>query len=377
MVRRERGCTRSHAMKVAVMGTTMFGGLGTHFYRLLDFFIAEGHETHALAVEDSPGAFSAPRGLAGSVLMPHGSSTILQKVQKLAGVFRGKRSVRRVAPQLFVAAAVGRAYARLADHARRHGAFAIWQSVTCPPPGDALTAEMCRSVDAVAVQTAGMLAPLRAAAPGLRSGGTLPCFFDTPAADAIAAPPAPGGEIRLAYFGRLAGNKGLVPFLKIFRDVAAAFPVRLDIHGDGEERAAIERVIGELNLGGIVSLKGRYPDGPAYGELLASYHALVLPSTDCEGLPLVLLEAMHCGLPLLATDIGGMADVAVGNPDVVVTSPRADALADGLRRLAAMLRGGAISNARLKRHAAENFSNERFAATWRAMLVNPPAFFSK
>jgi glycosyltransferase involved in cell wall biosynthesis len=364
-------------MKILVMGTGQgLGGLHTHLLRLLEFFVAEGNEASAFVVADPEMPFDAPRGVKSVARVRHSARSLWERWRKFAELRRLERETRRIAPDLFVATATGRGYAQIARCARAGGAFAIWQEVSLPAAGDPLHTEMCRSVDAVAVQTPGMLEPFRQAIPSAAKAGCLPCFFEAVMTDAIARPPEKGEPVRLAYFGRLAGNKGLVPFLEVFREVSRAVPLRLDIHGGGEERAAIERRISELGLGGSVCMKGRYPAGAEYGRLLASYHALVLPSTECEGLPLVLLEAMSCGLPVLATDVGGIADVGVGNPDAVVVAPRADALADGLRRLAAALETGAISNERLKAHAAGNFSNGRFAATWREMLANPPRFFS-
>ena len=365
-------------MRILVMGTGQgLGGLHTHFLRLLRFLVAEGHETGAFVVADAGQEFMMPDGVKFSVRMPHSAASFWDRVRKFVALQRLGSVLRREAPDLFIAAATGRAYARIARIARARGAFAIWQEVVLPSQGDALHSELASSADAVAVQTPAMLTPFRNAIPAAVRTGCLPCFFEPPCCEVVAQQPAGGEPIRLAFFGRLAGNKGLVPFLKVFREVSTSIPMRFDIHGGGEERAAIEHEIGALGLGETVCLKGRYPDGEEYARLLASYHALVLPSIDCEGLPLVLLEAMSCGLPLLATAIGGIADVAAGNPDVVVIAPGRDAIADGLRRLAGMLQGGAISNERLKAHAAVYFSNDRFAATWRAMLANPQAFFSQ
>lgn len=364
-------------MKILVMGTGQgLGGLHTHLLRLLEFLVAEGNEASAFVVADAGISFDAPRGVKCVARVRHNARSLWERWRKFAELRRLERATRRIAPDLFVATATGRGYAQIARRARAASAFAIWQEVSLPAAGDALHAEMCASVDAVAVQTPGMLEPFRRAIPSATLSASLPCFFEPVMMDAIARLPEKGEPIRLAYFGRLAGNKGLVPFLDVFGEVSRAVPMRLDIHGSGEERAAIERKISDLGLGAMVCMKGRYPAGAEYGRLLTSYHALVLPSTECEGLPLVLLEAMSCGLPVLATDVGGIADVAVGNPDVVVVAPRSDALAGGLRRLMAMCESGAISNARLKAHAARNFSNERFAATWRGMLANPRRFFS-
>ena len=358
------------------MGTGQgLGGLRTHFDALLRFAVAEGHQVSALVVADADRAFHSPDGIR-CVRMPQSAGSLSGKVRKYAGLRRLEAEVRAFRPELFIAAALGSAYARVARTARRMGAFAIWEEVVSPKRLDALHVAMRNSVDAVAVQTAGLLRPFCEAIPGKSLTGCLPCFFEPPCGDRLAAPPAAHEPVRLAYFGRLAGNKGLVPFLNVFADVTAGDDVRFDIHGDGEERAAIEAEITALNLGATVCMKGRYPEGTEYARLLASYHALVLPSIDCEGLPLVLLEAMSCGLPFLATAIGGIPDVGVGNPDVVIAGPAPAMLREGLVRLLAMLRTGRISTARLKEFYRTRLSQEEAEKQWRQMFAAPREYFA-
>jgi glycosyltransferase involved in cell wall biosynthesis len=364
------------AKRIAIMGTGQgLGGLSTHFGSLLRFAVAEGHRVLAMIVADAEPEFELPAGLGGCRRMPHATGTPWRKILKYAGIRRFEAAIRNFKPGLFLATATGNAYARLARSARKGGAFAVWQEVVSPEPMDALHIAMRESVDAVAVQTPGLLKPFCDAIPGKSAVGCLPCFFDPPPCPALAMLPKAGEPVRLAYFGRLAGNKGIVPFLHVFRQVAGTSGVRLDIHGDGEARAGIARAIEELGLKDVVTMKGRYPGGAEYGRMLASCHGLVLPSIDCEGLPLVLLEAMSCGLPLLATDIGGMADAGIGNPDVVITGASPAALGAGLARLLGALRAGEFSNTRLRDYHERHFSQQHTENAWRRMFASPRSFF--
>src|SRR5690606_39805093 len=76
--------------------------------------------------------------------------------------------------------------------------------------------------------------------------------------------------------------------------------------GDGPCRDAIEKRIREAGLADRIRLLGRRPD---IDKLLSALDLFVLAS-DTEGLSNAILEAQACGLPVIATDVGG-------NPDVV------------------------------------------------------------
>jgi len=116
-----------------------------------------------------------------------------------------------------------------------------------------------------------------------------------------AEPVAPG---YLLFVGRLRIRKGVEVLLEALRKVPGA---RLLIAGDGEHRAALERKTGELGLEGNVSFLGRC-DGSRVRGLLRGAAALVVPSIY-EGMPLVVLEAMEAGVPLVASRVSGIPEV--------------------------------------------------------------------
>jgi glycosyltransferase involved in cell wall biosynthesis len=80
---------------------------------------------------------------------------------------------------------------------------------------------------------------------------------------------------------------------------------RLVIVGDGAERISLDDLVRSLERGRYVHLTGARRD-PA--RLLAAFDVFALSSCT-EGLPLVLLEAMAAGLPVVSTDVGGIGDV--------------------------------------------------------------------
>jgi glycosyltransferase involved in cell wall biosynthesis len=106
---------------------------------------------------------------------------------------------------------------------------------------------------------------------------------------------------------------------------------RLLLVGDGPERTAIEAEINCHQLWSNVSLLGTRHDVP---RLLAAADVLLLTSIS-EGIPLTLLEAMAAGLPVVATRVGGVAEVVVdGETGLLAASGDDAALAAALRQLA-------------------------------------------
>jgi glycosyltransferase involved in cell wall biosynthesis len=138
---------------------------------------------------------------------------------------------------------------------------------------------------------------------------------------------------------------------------------RLLIAGQGPCRAEIEALAGGLD----VEMLGAVSDMPAW---LHRLDAFLLPS-DHEGTPAALLEAMACGLPCIATRVGGMPAL-LGDTGILV--PRRDpaALADAIAKLAGD--GGcdlgrrAVDRARL--HGLDKQS-ERYAALYARLSTQP------
>ena len=139
--------------------------------------------------------------------------------------------------------------------------------------------------------------------------------------------------ICVANFIAYKGHETLLDALHVLADRGVAF--RCLLVGDGPERVSIERLVDGLGLNGRVDILGQRDDVP---ELLASAHLAVLPSYT-EGLPNAVLEAMAHGLPIVASDVGGVRELLGNDAGVVVTPRNAGALADGLSDL---LRDGAM-----------------------------------
>jgi glycosyltransferase involved in cell wall biosynthesis len=98
--------------------------------------------------------------------------------------------------------------------------------------------------------------------------------------------------------GRLAREKGFLDLVRAFAIVRSTRPVRLIILGEGEARPLIESLVRELGLGEDVALPG-FVENPY--KYLKRSDAFVL-SSEREGLPTVLIEAIALGTPVVATD---------------------------------------------------------------------------
>lgn len=119
--------------------------------------------------------------------------------------------------------------------------------------------------------------------------------------DEVAAPPLPRPDDtegrRFLAVSRLAKQKNLPLMLEAFARIAEPGD-RLDIAGEGAWRGHLERQIRELGLGASVTLLGHVAD---IRPLLDKAHALVM-SSDYEGVPAVVPEALAAGRPVATTD---------------------------------------------------------------------------
>jgi glycosyltransferase involved in cell wall biosynthesis len=98
--------------------------------------------------------------------------------------------------------------------------------------------------------------------------------------------------------GRLTKQKDFPTLMRAFAQVRRARPARLLILGEGPERPALEALVKQLGLEGDVAMPGFVENPYAY----MSRASLYVLSSRWEGLPTVLIEALYCGPPVIATD---------------------------------------------------------------------------
>lgn len=112
----------------------------------------------------------------------------------------------------------------------------------------------------------------------------------------------------VGFVGRLIHNKGPQRLIEAIPCVVARYPnVKFAFIGDGPLRKSLESRVKALRIDGHVEFHGLV-DHDLIPERLRSMSMVVRPS-DTEGLPVIALEAMATGIPLVATDVGGTAEV--------------------------------------------------------------------
>lgn len=149
----------------------------------------------------------------------------------------------------------------------------------------------------------------------------------------VPAPPVGAPVVRLVdgtvvgAVGRLDPQKG---FDTLIEALARIEGVTVVIVGDGPERASLESRARELGVHDRLVITGWRDDARS---LLAGFDVFALPSRY-EGFPLVVLEAMQAGVPVVATDVGSVSEaVADGETGLLVTPGDAAELVRALTRL--------------------------------------------
>jgi len=147
---------------------------------------------------------------------------------------------------------------------------------------------------------------------------------------------------------------------RILLNVAARLRNRLQnfqlvLVGDGSLRPELEQQAQELGISDLVEFLGNQEDIPG---VLASLDVTVLPSAS-ESLSNAILESMAAGVPVIAYDVGGNAELIAQDSGILLPPNDEEALASALQQIAAdaMMRETLARNA--KRFAQENFTIEQ------------------
>ena len=133
--------------------------------------------------------------------------------------------------------------------------------------------------------------------------------------------------LRLIFVGRLSVQKRPE---RLVEALALVNPgVTLDIVGEGEDRAELESLVAKLKLTNVKFL------GKLHGkELLEAYRNadVFVLSSDREGMPLVLLEAMSTGLPIIGSNVLGIREL-ISEVGVLVDNPSSETFAKAINNL--------------------------------------------
>jgi glycosyltransferase involved in cell wall biosynthesis len=178
-------------------------------------------------------------------------------------------------------------------------------------------------------------------------------------------------DLAVGWIGRLSVEKGADVFLdamaRVARRHAGQSPLKVIVIGDGPERQALRARAHSLGLTDHLQWLGVVADA---GRLAAAFDVFVLSSRS-EGTPIVLLEAMAAGTPVVATSVGGVPDV-VGRVEALLVPPDdaralASAIDDSLRHRAAAYRRAAAARHRLATDCDLGLWLSRYEGLYRAL----------
>ncbi|HXK52458.1 glycosyltransferase family 4 protein [Candidatus Nomurabacteria bacterium] len=132
------------------------------------------------------------------------------------------------------------------------------------------------------------------------------------------------GYVNLVFNGRIEKTKGvflLLPFVEeLINDSEINVQLKMHVIGDGKDLAALKDKIQKYDLQDIFVLHGKLQYEQVV-SLLKNMSIFIFPTLRKEGFPMVLVEAMMCGLPCIASDIGGNSDAVVSGETGFLVSP--------------------------------------------------------
>ena len=195
--------------------------------------------------------------------------------------------------------------------------------------------------------------------------------------EAFVPRPTPGtsdGPTKVLYVGRFHRQKNLLFLLEQMARLRATAPDgwRLVLVGDGEERSSIEHCLRVLNLEGITTMHGWLDDKDRLREIYQQADVVVNPSLY-EGMPNVVLEAMACGLPVVASQVPGNDTlVRTGESGYLFKLGDGDGLCRALQEIRARPELAHTLGREGRRRVEAGFSWEQAARAYTALFKPAP-----
>jgi len=321
--------------------------------RLAEAAQQAGHEVSFVSPSEGPFLdLVRNRGLAADVVALRGALD-LPALARLVRVLRRRRVDLVHTHGHFGVNVLGRLAARLAgasvlSHIHAEGVFRAGRGRRAQIALDNVTARLCFAV--VAVSEATRAALVRQGYPAKR---IVTVHNGIEPASAVEPTRLASGPTVLEV-ARLAETKGQRTLLVAMRELdASAVFVGADLEQGGAYLRFLQAEADRLGVADRVVFAGYRDDVPA---LLAGCDVVCLPSRT-EGLPLVVLEAMARGKPVVAAAVGGTPELVVdGETGLLVAPDDADALAAALRRVLADPELAARLGEKARRHVETGFS---------------------
>lgn len=168
------------------------------------------------------------------------------------------------------------------------------------------------------------------------------------------------GKVKLGYFGRLIPEKGIDTICELSREEDLS-NVEFHIWGKGEAYPAL--FFGQFPN---VIYHGSFSDISGLQEAISSIDGLLLLSIHPEGLPISLLEAMSAGLPWLATNKGGIADIACDplSTRIIPADSKFSQIKEAIASFINDIQDGKISREKQQKLYAQYFSAPALVKKW-------------
>jgi glycosyltransferase involved in cell wall biosynthesis len=157
----------------------------------------------------------------------------------------------------------------------------------------------------------------------------------------------------VGWVGRISHEKGLDVFidsLPLLKDLA----INAVVIGSGPERALIEKRADYLGVAERITWMGQRLDA---AEVLPAFDLIVI-SSRTEGTPMILFEAMHAGVPIIASAVGGIPSVVSADEAVLVKSEDPSTLAIAIRTAHNSASGRMQRAARARERLQKDFATE-------------------
>lgn len=187
-----------------------------------------------------------------------------------------------------------------------------------------------------------------------------------------------GGKLGLLFVGRIAEKKGLEHLIKALSMLADQGRIEiLEVCGSGQLEAQMRHLAQDMGLSEFIWFRG-YVSDSELAESYARADIVVVPSVearygDVEGVPVVVLESMFLGKPIVATTVGGIVDVLGRFTGILVEQRSAEQLASSLMKLLADRSHAKMLGARAAKIARRRYTVEstcdRLCSTFETTLM--------
>lgn len=177
----------------------------------------------------------------------------------------------------------------------------------------------------------------------------------------VPLPRPPNAQVKILFIGRLIPRKGfqrVVRALPLVRQLARV-PFEVEVVGTGAAQTDLDALAAKLGISDLIRYVGTVP----YDKLERSYQyadIFVLTSLS-EGMPSVILEAMACGLPIVASDVGGNNEIVnEGDNGFLIRGDDIELLAERLAEL--------VNNGELRRRMGERSRQLALRYDWSSIM---------